>query len=66
MNKNEYMFGCLLKEFDPKLNALPYEAQFDLIKDLHSQYKISPYNAPNDDQYQSMTAYIIIYTTKNY
>lgn len=59
MGYDEYLFSCLLKEFDEDFATLPYEEQFDNLRRLYKEFEKSPYNEKEQSRYYCMERYLL-------
>ena len=58
MNYNTYLFCCLLKHFNSEFDELPYDEQYDVVKEAYKKFKKSEYNNPNRSEYECMVSYL--------
>jgi hypothetical protein len=59
MGYDEYLFSCLLKEFDEDCANLPYDEQFDNLARLYKEFEISPYNVRDQAAYACMERFLL-------
>lgn len=59
MGYDEYLFSCLLKEFDEDFAAMPYDEQFDHLPKLYKEFQKSPYNEQGESLYACIERYLL-------
>jgi hypothetical protein len=59
MGYDEYLFSCLLKEFDEDFAGLPYDEQFDNLPRLYKEFEKSPYNEKGESLYACIERYLL-------
>jgi len=58
MNYNTYLFCCLLKHFNSEFDELPYDEQYDVVKEAYKKFKKSDYNKSTKSEYECMLEYL--------
>jgi len=51
MGYDEYLFSCLLKEYDEDFASLPFDEQFDNLPRLYKEFEKSPFNEKEEPLY---------------
>jgi hypothetical protein len=59
MAYDEYLFSCLLKEYDEDFANLPYDEQFDNLPRLYKEFEKSPFNDKADSLYACIERYLL-------
>lgn len=59
MGYDEYLFSCLLKEYDEDFAAMPYDEQFDHLPKLYKEFVLSPFNEREESLYSCIEKYLL-------
>jgi hypothetical protein len=59
MGYDEYLFSCLLKEFDEDFAGLPYDEQFDNLPKLYKEFVLSPFNEREEPLHACIERYLL-------
>jgi hypothetical protein len=59
MGYDEYLFSCLLKEYDEDFASLPYDEQFDNLPRLYKEFEKSPFNEREESLYACIERYLL-------
>jgi len=59
MGYDEYLFSCLLKEYDEDFAAMPYDEQFDHLPRLFKEFDKSPFNEKEEPLYVCIERYLL-------
>jgi hypothetical protein len=59
MGYDEYLFSCLLKEYDEDFAAMPYDEQFDNLSKLYKEFEKSDYNEREEPLYACIERYLL-------
>lgn len=59
MGYDEYLFSCLLKEYDEDFAALPFDEQFDNLPRLFREFDKSGYNEKTEPLYACIERYLL-------
>ncbi len=55
---SQYLFACLLKEFDKEFSELEYDIQYDVAIGEYEEFENSDYNNVEKPEYECMVEYI--------
>lgn len=58
MNYNQYLFSCLLKLYNTEYEQLPYDEQYDVVKEAYKRFTKSAYNNPEKPMYECIVDYL--------
>lgn len=63
MTYKEYLFGCLLKEFDVDFSMEPFDYQFETIPKLYKKFLKSESYNPSGDEHECIIDYLTLHYT---
>lgn len=59
MGYDEYLFSCLLKEYDEEFAAMPVDEQFDNLPRLYKEFEKSSFNEREEPLYACIERYLL-------
>ena len=59
MGYDEYLFSCLLKEYDEDFAELPFDEQFDNLPRFFKEFEKSPFNEKSESLYGCIERYLL-------
>jgi hypothetical protein len=61
MNKNEYLFSCLLKIYDKKFEEMEYDLQYEKVKQLYLEFLESKFNVDTKSEYMCIIDFLKVF-----
>lgn len=58
MNYNEYLFSCLLKDYDNEFNQMEYDLQFEEAPLRYADFEKSSFNVDTKGEYECILDYL--------
>ena len=58
MNYNEYLFSCLLKDYDNEFNQMEYDLQFEESPLRYADFEKSSFNVNTKGEYECILDYL--------
>ena len=58
MNYNEYLFSCLLKDYDNEFNQMEYDLQFEEAPLRYADFEKSSFNVNTKGEYECILDYL--------